>query len=139
MPGAAHMVRALAAHGFAEHLAIASTAVRRDALISLDVVGVRSLFPDNQIITKEQFTHPKPHPESFQLALQSLQMDPGVTPSQVLAFEDDPRGVMSAKAAGLYTCAITTRYTKQQLAGQPVAPDLIADSFAEFEQLLGFA
>jgi beta-phosphoglucomutase-like phosphatase (HAD superfamily) len=137
VPGAAHFVRALAAHGFEGRLDTASAAVRRDALISLDVVGVRSLFPDNQIITKEQFTHPKPHPEAFETAFKSLNLD--VPPSQVLAFEDDPRGIMSAKAAGLYTCAITTRYTKQELAAQPVAPDLTADSFAEFEQLLGLA
>jgi beta-phosphoglucomutase-like phosphatase (HAD superfamily) len=55
----------------------------------------------------------------------------------VVAFEDDPRGIMSAKAAGLYTCAITTCYSRQLLAELEVPPDLIADSFAQFATLLG--
>jgi len=51
---------------------------------------------------------------------------------QVCAFEDDPRGIMAAKAAGLFTCAITTRYSREHLAALEVAPDLIADSYLEF-------
>ena len=132
--GAAHFLRALAAHGFAGHFAIASTAVHRDALLSLEIIGVRDLFPDERIITKEQFDHPKPNPEPFIKALASLGNPEAV---KTLAFEDDPRGIMSAKAAGLYTCAITTRYTKKDLADLKVAPDLIADSYAEFEKLFG--
>lgn len=137
VPGAAHFVRTLAAHGFEKKLAVASAAVRRDALLSLEVIGVRNLFLDENIITKEQFTHPKPHPEAFKLAFASLHLD--IPPEKVLAFEDDPRGIVSAKAAGLYTCAITTRYTKQELQKQPIAPDLTADSFAEFERLFGLS
>jgi HAD superfamily hydrolase (TIGR01509 family) len=135
VPGSAKFVRLLASHGFADSLAVATTAYRRDALLSLEVVGVRELFPDEHILTKDRFTHPKPHPEAFEKAFASLELD--IPPEQVLAFEDDPRGIISAKAAGLYTCAITTRYTKKNLAALEVAPDLIAESFAEFEQLLG--
>jgi beta-phosphoglucomutase-like phosphatase (HAD superfamily) len=136
VPGAGQFVRWLAAHGFQDKLAAASTAVRRDALISLDVVGVRDFFPDKRIITKESFfEHPKPHPMPFILAFESLGLPADTPREKVLAFEDDPRGIMSAKAAGLYTCAITTHYSKQALAALEVAPDLTADSYAEFEQL----
>jgi beta-phosphoglucomutase len=132
--GAKHFVRLLASRGFANHLAIASTAVRRDALIALEIIGIKDLFPNDRIITKDKFTHPKPNPEAFTLAVASLGLD--TMSSKILAFEDDPRGIMSAKAAGLYTCAITTRYSAKDLAALEITPDLIADSYSEFEKLL---
>lgn len=135
VPGASRFVRSLAKHGMTGRLAIASTAIRRDITIALEILALSDLFPDECIISKDRFTHPKPHPEAFQLALASLDLN--TPPEQILAFEDDPRGIMSAKATGLFTCAITTRYTKKALQGLVVAPDLIASSFAEFEQLLG--
>ncbi|HSX34816.1 MAG TPA: HAD family phosphatase [Candidatus Saccharimonadales bacterium] len=135
VPGAGHFVRWLAANGCEGKLAVASTAVRRDVMISLEVIGVRELFPDECIISKDKFTHAKPHPESFQLALASLHLPSDVAPGQVLAFEDDPRGIMSAKAAGLFTCAIASRFSKKDLAALEVPPDLIADTYTEFEEL----
>jgi beta-phosphoglucomutase len=135
VPGAAHFVRALAGHGFTGRMAIASTAFRRDIFLSLEILRLTEYFADGNIFSKDRFTHPKPHPEVFQLAYKSLDLD--VPTEKVLAFEDDPRGIMSAKAAGLFVCAITTRYTKEELAAKPIPPDLIAGSYAEFEKLLG--
>jgi beta-phosphoglucomutase-like phosphatase (HAD superfamily) len=48
----------------------------------------------------------------------------------VLAVEDDPRGIMSAKAAGLFTAAITTRHSHASLETLAVAPDVTVDSYA---------
>ncbi|HSW98571.1 MAG TPA: HAD family phosphatase [Candidatus Saccharimonadales bacterium] len=138
VPGAAAFVRALAAHGFQGKMAVASTGSRRDILLSLEIIGVAGLFPDKQIVTKESFfEHPKPHPMAFDLAFKSLGLPTDTPRTKVIAFEDDPRGIMSAKAAGLYVCGITTRYTKAELAGQPVAPDLICDSYEEIAVALG--
>jgi len=136
VPGAAHFVRYLAEHGFTGKLAIASTAYRPDIFICLEKLDIEDLIPPNHIISKDKFTHAKPHPEAFQLAYNSLKLPANVTPAQVLAFEDDPRGIASAKAAGLFTCAITTHFSKKDLAKLTVPPDLIADSYAEFEELL---
>ncbi|HEX7963419.1 MAG TPA: HAD-IA family hydrolase [Candidatus Saccharimonadales bacterium] len=132
--GAKNFVHKLYSRGYEDRLAIASTAVRRDIFIALDIIGLRSLFPEKNIISKDMFTHPKPHPEAFKKAFQSLRLT--VPPAKVLAFEDDPRGIMSAKGAGLFTCAITTRYSRKELQKLAVPPDLIADSYAEFERLL---
>jgi beta-phosphoglucomutase-like phosphatase (HAD superfamily) len=130
-------VRALAAHGFAGKLAVASTAVRRDVLLSLQVVHIADLFPDNHIISKEQFfNHPKPHPMAFELGFKSLGLPAGTPREKVLAFEDHPRGIMSAKAAGLFTCAITTGFTRDELAALEVPPDVIGDSYAELAATL---
>jgi beta-phosphoglucomutase-like phosphatase (HAD superfamily) len=135
VPGAVAFVRALAQGGLADRLGIASTACRRDIDVFLEMTNLGDIFTDERIFSRERFTHPKPHPEPFNLAFASLGL-PEEARSQIWAFEDDPRGIMSAKAAGLYTCAITTRFSREDLAGLAVPPDLIADSYAEFANVL---
>ncbi|HSX05162.1 MAG TPA: HAD family phosphatase [Candidatus Saccharimonadales bacterium] len=135
LPGAVAFIAWLAEKGLAEHMAIASTAIRRDIDIFLEFSNLTPYFPTARVISKGDVTHVKPHPEAFEKAFQTLGL-PDNTRSQVLAFEDNPRGVVSAKGAGLFTCAITTVSSRQELAGAAVPPDLIADSFDEFRQLL---
>ena len=104
-------------------------------------------FPDEHIVAIDSVTHPKPHPEAFELAAAALDLsEEELARGRIFAFEDDPRGIMSAKAARyrkngkdypLFVCAITTRYTRAQLEALEVPPDLIADSFNEFARLLG--
>lgn len=138
VPGASTFVRQLANHGLEEKLAIASSAIRRDIGIFLAKVGLQDLFPGSRIMSLESATHTKPHPELFNLAFESLKL-PESARATVLAFEDDPRGIMAAKAAGLYTCAITTRYRRSDLEALEVAPDVVADRYQEFATLLGLA
>jgi phosphoglycolate phosphatase-like HAD superfamily hydrolase len=42
--------------------------------------------------------------------------------------------MLSARKAGLYVCAITTRYSREELGRVEARPDLIADSFAQFRE-----
>lgn len=134
VPGAAAFIEKLAKRGLKNKMAIASTSYRRDVLVFFEMANLHRFFPDKRIITREMFTHPKPHPEAYEMAFKTLGLK---DKSKVLAFEDDPRGIMSAKAAGLYTCAITTKFKREDLAGLAVPPDFIADSYAEFEKVLG--
>jgi beta-phosphoglucomutase-like phosphatase (HAD superfamily) len=136
VPGATAFVQKLVDGGVGTNVAIASTAFRRDIDIFLEMTQLGRLFSEEHIISRERFTHAKPHPEAFNMAFAALGL-PEKARKHVVAFEDDPRGIMSAKAAGLFTCAITTRYDKQALASLETPPDLIAGSYAEFEQLLG--
>lgn len=135
VPGAIEFVGWLATQSFGKHLAIASTAIRRDIDIFLEKFGLDEFFPPERIIDKDKVTHVKPHPEAFDKAFLTLGL-PESARGKVLAFEDNPRGVLSAKAAGLYTCCITTVFSRQDLSKLDIPPDLIADSFAEFRQLL---
>lgn len=135
VPGAVEFVGWLATQPFGDRLAIASTAIRRDINIFLEKFDLVRFFPVERIIAKDNVARVKPHPEAFDKAFLSLGL-PESARGQVLAFEDNPRGVMSAKAAGLYTCCITTAYPKQDLLSLDVPPDLVADSFAEFRSLL---
>ena len=133
LPGAVQFVHTLAATGLQDKLAIASTAIRADIDAFLKKTGLAKLFPNDRILSKESITHPKPNPEIFNLAFDSL----GLTErdrSHVCAFEDDPRGIMSARGAGLYVCAITTRYTRDQLLSLAVPPDFIADNYDQFSE-----
>jgi mannitol-1-/sugar-/sorbitol-6-phosphatase len=137
LPGASAFVRALAARPqLAGRLAVASTACRRDIDVFFAMTGLNSVFPDDRIISRERFTHAKPHPEPFNLAFERLGLPESARPN-TLAFEDDPRGIMSAKAAGLYTIAITSRYPREELEKLTVAPDFIASSYAEIADAIG--
>jgi len=135
VPGASAFVRSLAEHGFRERMAIASTAVRRDIMIFLEKTNLKQFFPDERIISKEMVTHLKPHPEVFDRAFASLGL-PESDRARVLAFEDDPRGVASAKAAGLTVFVITTNHTSEGFGNGEAQPDFIADSFAAFREYL---
>lgn len=134
--GAGAFVYGLAKHGLEDKLAIASTAVRRDVDLFLGKTGLSALFPPERIRTKEDIAYPKPNPEVFNLAFASLKL-PESDRKNVCAFEDDPRGIMAAKAAGLFTCAITTRFSRDELEALEVAPDLVGESYEEFSELFG--
>ncbi len=54
------------------------------------------------IVTRDDVTHGKPHPEPYLKASTIL----GHHPSEILAIEDSPTGVASAHAAGLMTLMI---------------------------------
>ena len=133
--GAVAFVHWLAANGLQDRLAVASTAIRRDIDIFLEMTGLHEQFPSERIISKQDVTHVKPNPEAFDKAFLALGL-PENARSHVLAFEDNPRGIMSAKAAGLFTCGITVVLPREELLALEVAPDLVADSFGEFRELL---
>jgi len=136
VPGARDFLVKLSAAGLQGKMAVASTAVRRDLDIFFTKYDMWDFFAKERVIALENVTHAKPHPEAFSLAYQTLGL-PDELRSRTIAFEDDPRGIMSAKAAGLIVCGITTRYNREHLAALEIAPDYIAGGYAEFEQLLG--
>ncbi len=132
--GASRFIRRLASNGITK-FALATNAIERDVDVFLDKYDLRQYFPEDRIISFEKTSKPKPDPESFDLAFRSLGLPDSARP-QVVGFEDNPRGIQSVKAAGLYACAITTRLSAEDMAGLPVQPDLIANSYDEFAMLL---
>ena len=132
--GASAFVRALGAQGIG--LAIASSAVRRDIDLFLKKTEMSALFDDRRIVSIESITHAKPHPEVFNLAFDSLGLSERDR-ARVCAFEDDLKGIAAAKAAGLYACAITSRFSRDELLGAAVPPDFIGDSYEAFADYFG--
>lgn len=131
VPGATAFVRALAATGIEDSMAVASTAIRRDVDIFLGKMELTELFPSDRIKTKETITHAKPNPEVYNLAFESLAL-PDTDRPYVCAFEDDPRGIMAARGAGLFVCAIGTRFGVKELMSLEVAPHVALATYDEF-------
>lgn len=68
--------------------------------VALDVLGIREYF--QAVATGDEVAEGKPHPALYLLAAERL----GVAPMACVALEDSPRGVRSAKAAGMRCIAV---------------------------------
>lgn len=64
------------------------------------------------IITSDDVTHTKPHPEPYLRAAQLL----NIQPADILVVENAPLGIQSAKAGGFYCVALTTTLLELDLA-----------------------
>jgi len=134
IPYAPEFVGALARSGV--RIAIASTAIAQHVDIFLGKAGLDGHFSPDRIKSFESITRPKPDPEVYNLAFESL----GLAEEdriRTCAFDDDPRGIAAAKAAGLYACGITTRHSRRELLSLPTPPDLVGDGYLEFAEYMG--
>jgi beta-phosphoglucomutase len=101
-------------------IAVASSADRRKVEGNLREIGLEwGLF--DTVVCGEDVVHKKPDPEIFLLAATRLNLPA----TQCLVVEDAVSGVAAAKAAGAKCLALTTSFTRQQLAGADFfAPNL---------------
>ncbi|GAB4282807.1 MAG: HAD-IA family hydrolase [Opitutales bacterium] len=74
---------------------IASGGHRHIVHRTLKIIGADHLFPI--VVTQNDVTHSKPHPEMFLLAAEKM----GVKPERCLVLEDSLLGIEAAKAAGM--------------------------------------
>lgn len=75
---------------------IGSLTARVEAEVLLSRSGVGRLFPRNLTILREDVEHTKPAPDVFFKTAERM----GISPTAQLVFEDSPRGVQAARAAG---------------------------------------
>jgi HAD superfamily hydrolase (TIGR01509 family) len=124
MPGARETVERLhaAGRGGRLRLALASSGHRRYVDHALETLGVRHAF--ELVVSGEDVTHSKPHPEIYQKTAAAL----AAPPATCLALEDSPHGVHSAAAAGLRVVAIPAGPTLNGdfASAEAVFPDLPA-------------
>jgi beta-phosphoglucomutase len=83
-------------------LALATSAGRANIAYILEGIGAEGLF--DAVVSGEELTHSKPHPEIFLASAAKL----GVPPERCVAFEDALAGIESARRAGMPVVAITT-------------------------------
>ncbi len=76
-------------------LAVASGGHRRIVMSTLRALGIATLF--DAIITSEDYSRGKPHPDPFLEAARRL----NVAPERCLVFEDTSTGQQAARAAGM--------------------------------------
>lgn len=85
--------------------AIASTARGKNLHAALDHIGASDDF--DLILSAEDVTRPKPHPEIYQKILAHFGITPEDASTRVLVFEDSPAGLAAAETANLPTLKIT--------------------------------
>ena len=103
-------------------MALASSSPRRMIDEMLTACQLQSYFC--YVISGEELTQSKPHPEIYQLAQNHLDCE------QIAAVEDSPIGIQSAKAAGIYTIAL-----KQPFDVDQSQADQMIDSLEELLSL----
>ena len=96
-PGARELLSALREEGVPSALVTMSWRSLADA-----VVGALPEGTFAAVVTGDEVSHGKPHPEPYRAAARLL----GVSPEDCVAIEDSPTGVRSAVAAGVPTLAV---------------------------------
>lgn len=74
--------------------AIATGGSRRQVTLSLAAAGLATFF--EAVVTADDITHGKPHPETFLRAAELI----GVAPAACCGYEDAPLGMEAIRAAG---------------------------------------
>jgi HAD superfamily hydrolase (TIGR01509 family) len=93
-------------------LAVASSADERKVRGNLEEIGL-GFDKFDAVICGEDVEHKKPASDIFLLAAKRI----GVEPARCLVVEDAPSGVKAAKAAGAKCLAITSSFSRDELAG----------------------
>lgn len=96
--------------------------------IEKDYPGV---FSSDMRITANDVIHGKPHPEPYLRGLERL----GIGPDEAIVIENAPLGVRSAKAAGIFTVAVTTGPIPRE-AFEKENADIILPSMTHFADML---
>ncbi|MGW2051286.1 HAD-IA family hydrolase [Streptomyces sp. NPDC001858] len=102
----------------ADRWAVVTSATRRLGEARLEAVGIRP----KTLVTADDITHGKPHPEPYLLAARAL----GVDPAHCVVFEDAPAGLAAGRAAGMTTVALATTHQAHELVADLVVNDLSA-------------
>ena len=97
-PGAREFIGELRERGIPT--AVATSSRQPHAQHHLSAAGLLDMF--ETIVTRDDVTHPKPHPEPYLTAARRL----GVDPLNCLALEDSHSGVRAAHAAGMQTIMV---------------------------------
>lgn len=105
LPGAAWLVGELRARG--KRLAVASSSRTAWVEACLAGLGLRQQF--ETVVTGDMVQRGKPDPEIYLKAAAAL----GLAPERCLAIEDAPKGVQSARRAGMAVVAVDTPYTEK--------------------------
>ena len=124
LPGAAQLLTDLPEN----RAAIVTSASQRLALARLHATG---LPVPAVLITADDVTRGKPHPEPYLRAAEEL----GRPTSGMVVFEDAPAGITAAAEAGAIVVALATTYPRAQLTADHVVKNLAAASVASIEPL----
>ena len=102
-------------------MAIGSAAIPFNIDFVIDNLSIRDYF--GAIVSADDVTISKPHPETFLKAASLL----GVAPEACIVFEDAPKGVEAALNAGMKCVVLTTMHGPEEFSAYPNILHFIAD------------
>lgn len=126
-PGARELLEEARSMRIPRALVTTSPQVLAQAVVSSLPAGTFDL-----IISDEDVTHTKPHPEPYLLAAQRL----GANPRRCVAFEDSVTGSLSALQAGCFVVAVPTHAVIEESDRLKVLPSLADLSITDLRELL---
>ncbi|HKW61030.1 MAG TPA: HAD family hydrolase [Candidatus Acidoferrum sp.] len=118
LPGSVELLRAIPP----DKWAIVTSCTRRLAEVRIAAAG---LPKPKQMVTSNDITHGKPHPEPYLKGAQIL----GVTGAECVVIEDAPAGIRAGKAAGAHVIALRTTASDDEL--RQAGADWIVNDCAE--------
>jgi beta-phosphoglucomutase family hydrolase len=128
-PGVLKLLSELKSNGFAA--AVASSAPLENVRLILSALGITDKF--RTIVSGEDVTEGKPHPQVFLLAAEKL----GVKPECCIVIEDAIAGVAAAKSAGMRCIAVTNTHPAEKLRqADLIVASLEQVDIAELNKLL---
>ena len=122
IPGAISFIQQVA---ISYRLALTTSASRRNQELAFQKFNLYPFF--ETVITSNDITHPKPHPEPYQVTVSQL----GLTPEECVVIEDSTNGVRSASAAGCIVIGITTSFDEPTL--REAGAHIVIDSYDQLK------
>jgi beta-phosphoglucomutase family hydrolase len=116
VPGVERLISECHDHGVL--VALASAAMSKNVIFILDALKLRPFF--HAILTGDEITQSKPHPEIYAKAAQKL----GLLPADCVAIEDSFVGIEAAKRAGMKCVAVASTFPASELGAHTQA-DLV--------------
>jgi beta-phosphoglucomutase len=120
LPGLRLLMEECHASGIA--MAVASSAMTKNVEFIVEALDLRPYL--RVILTGDEVSHPKPHPEIYLKTAAKL----GLEPATCVAFEDSFVGVEAAKRAGIKCLGIASTFPAEDLRRETHA-DLVVPSF----------
>jgi beta-phosphoglucomutase family hydrolase len=107
IPGVERLISECHDHGVL--VALASAAISKNVNFILDALKLRPFF--HVILTGDEITESKPHPEIYVKTAQKL----GLRPAHCVAIEDSFVGIEAAKRAGMKCVAVASTFAAPEL------------------------
>lgn len=89
-------------------MAIGSAAILFNIDFVIDGLNIRTFF--KSIVSAEDVSYSKPHPETYLKCSEELNLHP----QKCIVFEDAPKGVEAAANAGMQAVVLTTMHTEEE-------------------------
>lgn len=123
IPGVVKFITELKAHNVGTALVTSSNNIKMQN-VYLAHPEIKQLF--DHILTANNFTHSKPHPECFLLGAKLL----NTAIENTFVFEDSFHGMLAGRNAGMHVIGVATTNSRQAIADRA---DIIIDGFENFD------